>query len=276
MKPTDADVERTVIQPLYRSTVAEAEAAASASGGAAALRVLVLGEANICRSPLAEALIREELAAAGIADKVVCSSRAVQDFAAGEPVPSHVIEECRRQGLTVTPDHVSRVWRPEWDVVDYDLLVAVDRYVAADAMKEVAVYDAIQKEVEYCSKIRGLYEFGEGNEEIDDPLYGNVGGEAEVQAVRQALAALRRSARGLAGALAAAILRPSEEARAEAGKSEALEEGAATEELRQRLEGMLEGMGAFEWDAPPMLRKRQSETVREMAGDGLLSLEGVL
>ena len=42
--------------------------------------------------------------------------------------------------------HTSTYRRPEWDVVDYDLLLAVDRYVAADAMKEVSVWDTIQKD----------------------------------------------------------------------------------------------------------------------------------
>lgn len=278
--PTAEEVGRTVIQPLYRSTPQSSAAAGDASVGQdGALQVLVLGEANICRSPLAAALLRSALAEAGIADRVHCDSRAVQDFAVGERVPPSVLEECRTQGLEVSAGHSARLWRPEWDVCDYDLLVAVDRFVAADAMKEVAVYDTIQKEVEYCGKIRGLYEFGDRKEEIEDPLYGNVGGETELLALRRALLALRASTRGLAQSLAEALgVEGAREAREAEGGSH-LEDQAADPaslgELRQRLDRMLEDMGAFEWDAPPMLRKRTPPMpVEALAGDGLFSLDG--
>jgi len=257
--PTREDVGRLVIDPLFRVTPKAAQ-----KGEEALLQILILGEANICRSPVAEALLRQELSNRGIADVVGCASKSVQDFTVGEGVPESVRQACRDAELPEVPsDHAARMWRPEWDVCDFDLIVAVDRYVAADAMKEVSVWDTIQKEVEYCAKIRGLYEFGRSGKEIQDPLYGNVGGEEELASIRSSFVDLQDAIRGLAEALASAV----QEARAQA-------DPVGKEALQAAVGEMLTSMGAFDWDAPPMLRKRQRPTGLGLS-DGLLDISDI-
>jgi len=254
-------VRRLVVEDTSYRTRPKAADAASESGAKEPLQILILGEANICRSPIAEAMLRAELEAAGLAGVVGIASKAVQDYTVGEGVPEAV-----RTGLEaldvplVAPEHVARKWRPEWDVVDYDLLLAVDRYVAADAMKEVSVWDTIQKEVEYCGKIRGLYEFNPKGTEIEDPLYGNTGGAEEQEALKRTVDELRPAVKGIAAALADAVSRS---------------EGTTQAALRDGLAARIQDMGEFEWDAPPMLRKRSPpiELQQQMLDDGMLTLD---
>ena len=73
----------------------------------------------------------------------------------------------------------------EKDIVLYDLVLVMDKYTAADVLREVSVYVTVQKETQYSRKVRRLGEFhprlkvrdDADGQDIDDPLYGNCGGE---------------------------------------------------------------------------------------------------
>lgn len=74
----------------------------------------------------------------------------------------------------------------EKDIVLFDLVLVMDKFTAADVLREVSVYDTIQKEKRYSAKVRRLGEFHPklklkedvDGQDIDDPLYGNYGGES--------------------------------------------------------------------------------------------------
>ena len=79
------------------------------------------------------------------------------------------------------------------DIVSFDLFLVMDKFTAADVLREVSVYDTISKGGGYSMKVRRLGEFHpvmsksqdpEG-QDIDDPLYGNVGGSEEVVGVSE-------------------------------------------------------------------------------------------
>lgn len=246
----DEAVARTVIQPLYRSIPQ------SNTTRKGPLQILLLSETNICRSPVAEAMLRAELQRVGLGGTVECASKAVRSYAVGEEVPQSVRDACQLRGLSDVDGHKAALWNPEWDVVDFDLILAVDRYVAADAMKEVSVWDTIQKEVEYCFKIRGLYEFDIVGQDIDDPLYGNVGGDEERAALEDTFDALQKAVSALVARLVETL---------------GAEESLSREEAVGALETMLDAMGEFDWNAPPMLRKRSAPPQADLS-DGLMSI----
>eukprot|EP00929_Paragymnodinium_shiwhaense_P036059 TRINITY_DN19379_c0_g1_i3.p1 TRINITY_DN19379_c0_g1~~TRINITY_DN19379_c0_g1_i3.p1 ORF type:complete len:346 (-),score=58.31 TRINITY_DN19379_c0_g1_i3:171-1208(-) len=254
---TEDAVNRLVVPTVIRTTPHASEAKTRRP-----LQVLVLGEANICRSVLAEVLLRQQLEESGLSEDIGCESKAVKDFCVGEAVPANVRAACEAAGVAEIPDtFAGRLWRPEWDVCDFDLLVAVDRYVAADAMKEVSVWDTIQKEVEYCTKIRGLCEFGGAVESISDPLYGNVGGEQELAAVKQTIAELKPAVRGLTSFLADCV----KEAKTADGTDR-------RRKLARALDAGLERKGAMDWNAPPMLTRRTPSPAG--VSNGLFDIEG--
>ena len=106
------------------------DAAAGSPGAAAtppAVRVLVLCTGNICRSPMAEAMLRARLAARGVPAEVSSAGTATE----GEPASDEVLELLRARGLDGS-SHRSR--RLDADrLADADLVVAMARLHVRDA-----------------------------------------------------------------------------------------------------------------------------------------------
>ncbi|MFO1074539.1 MAG: low molecular weight protein-tyrosine-phosphatase [Geminicoccaceae bacterium] len=85
--------------------------------------ILFVCTGNICRSPLAEALLRQEAAAAGVAVEV--DSAGISDEERGNPPDPRARAIARARGL-VLPDRRARRIRPE-DFRRFDLILAMTR-----------------------------------------------------------------------------------------------------------------------------------------------------
>lgn len=94
------------------------------------LRVLALCLGNICRSPVAEALLRRELAAAGVA--AVVSSAGTGDWHVGRPADPRSREVARRHGLNLGGRARQLAAA---DFYEQDLILAMDRQNLADARR---------------------------------------------------------------------------------------------------------------------------------------------
>lgn len=86
------------------------------------LCVVCLG--NICRSPMAEALVRAELTAAGLADRVHVESAGTGDWHLGEPMDRSARAELSRRGFDGSA-HRARQINADW-LDQFDLLIAMD------------------------------------------------------------------------------------------------------------------------------------------------------
>ena len=86
------------------------------------LCVVCLG--NICRSPMAEALIRAELAAAGLTERVQVESAGTGDWHIGEPMDRTARAELMRRGYDGS-SHRARQISAAW-LDQFDLLIAMD------------------------------------------------------------------------------------------------------------------------------------------------------
>src|SRR5215469_16789881 len=80
--------------------------------------VVCLG--NICRSPMAEVLIRDELARAGLAGRVSVQSAGTGYWHLGDPMDRHAMAELARRGLDGSA-HRARQIGPGW-LDRFDLL----------------------------------------------------------------------------------------------------------------------------------------------------------
>jgi protein-tyrosine phosphatase len=91
-------------------------------------RILTVCRGNICRSPMAEFLLRETLEDAGLDGRVEVDSAGVSDEEAGNPIDPRTVEELRRHGHTDHgwSQHVARQVEPEW-IRDRDLVLAATR-----------------------------------------------------------------------------------------------------------------------------------------------------
>jgi protein-tyrosine phosphatase len=88
-------------------------------------RICVVCLGNICRSPTAEALLRDAVERVGLDGKVVVESAGTGDWHVGEPMHPGARAELRRRGLDGSR-HTARRIEPSW-LADYDLLLAMDR-----------------------------------------------------------------------------------------------------------------------------------------------------
>lgn len=94
------------------------------------LRVLALCLGNICRSPVAEALLRQELAKAGV--QAVVGSAGTGDWHVGRPADPRSREVARRHGLEL--EGRARQLSPA-DFYEQDIILAMDAQNLADARR---------------------------------------------------------------------------------------------------------------------------------------------
>ncbi len=127
--------------------------------------VVCLG--NICRSPMAEVVLRDELDKAGLGGKVAVDSAGTGDWHVGEAMDSRARAELSRRGYDGS-GHEARQIRASW-LDDYDLLLAMDRSNVANLRTMAAGDPAL------TGRIRLLRAFDPGSPpgaEVPDPYDG--------------------------------------------------------------------------------------------------------
>ncbi len=157
-------------------------------------RVCLVCLGNICRSPMAEAVLRAELDRAGLSDAVSVESAGTGDWHVGERMYDPARSELDRRGYDGS-GHRARQIEPSW-LADYDLLLAMDADNLADLRRMAGGTAA-------AGRIRLLRSFDPGLTG-DDPFGGQVpdpyGGTPDQYAL--AFDLIEAAAKGLAQRLA--------------------------------------------------------------------------
>jgi protein-tyrosine phosphatase len=154
--------------------------------------VVCLG--NICRSPMAEVVLRDELTKAGLAGKVIVSSAGTGDWHLGEPMDARASAELTRRGYDAS-GHQARQIERSW-LTNFDLVLAMDRRNLANLQRMAAGDPSM------AGRIQLMLSFdpqARRDAEVPDPYDGRSGEFAEVFELVQA------AARGLAARLAAIL-----------------------------------------------------------------------
>jgi protein-tyrosine phosphatase len=155
-------------------------------------RICIVCLGNICRSPMGEVLLRDELRKAGLAGKVEVDSAGTGDWHVGEAMDSGARAELSRRGYDGS-GHEARQIQASW-LDDYDLLLAMDRANLA-SLRRMAAGDE-----ELASRIQLMLSFdpdAPAQAEVPDPYNGSPEDYAQVFEMVEA------PARGLARQLAA-------------------------------------------------------------------------
>lgn len=106
------------------------------------MKILMVCLGNICRSPIAEGLLREKAAQRGLEWKV--ASAGTERFHVGQGAHKQSVKVCQENGLDIS-NHIARRLTPK-DFETYDILYALAtdvyqemKYIApsAEAMKKV-------------------------------------------------------------------------------------------------------------------------------------------
>lgn len=138
------------------------------------MRILCVCLGNICRSPTAEAAIREALHEAGLEHRVDVESAGTGSWQLGNPPDERMARAAREAGLEL--GGTARQVRPE-DFETFDLILAMDRSNEVDL--RVLAPDAASR-----GKIKRFRDFeaGADSRDVPDP-YPGASGSGQFQRV---------------------------------------------------------------------------------------------
>jgi protein-tyrosine phosphatase len=127
-------------------------------------RILLVCMGNICRSPIAEGVLRAGLAKAGLAGEIEVDSAGTLGYHAGEAPDQRAQKAAARRGYDISGLRARRV--READFLRYDMILAMDR-------------DNLAALEQFCPSAQrhrlGLflgYARNVADEEVPDPYYG--------------------------------------------------------------------------------------------------------
>jgi protein-tyrosine phosphatase len=129
-------------------------------------RVCLVCLGNICRSPMAETVLRAQLARAGLGELVVVDSAGTGDWHIGDRMSRQARAALDRRGYDGSA-HRARQFHPSW-LADHDLVLAMDAANLEDLRRMASAPDLAR--IRLFGEVGGLSETGGG--EIPDPYGG--------------------------------------------------------------------------------------------------------
>jgi len=162
-------------------------------------RICLVCLGNICRSPMAEVVLRAELDQAGLSGKVEVDSAGTGDWHLGGPMDPRARAELSRRGYDGT-GHRARQFQPSW-FERYDLVAAMDAGNMARLRRMAPDAETAERIALFLSfdPARADGQGGGRDLEVPDPYNG---GPEEYELVFDLV---RPAARGLADQLAALL-----------------------------------------------------------------------
>jgi protein-tyrosine phosphatase len=128
-------------------------------------RVCFVCLGNICRSPMAEVVLRARLAAAGLDGRVVVDSAGTGDWHVGDRMHRGSRTELAARGYDGS-EHLARQFRPAW-LAERDLILAMDRSNLG-TLRAMAGGPDPERRIRLFSEAAGL-----GKADVPDPYGGN-------------------------------------------------------------------------------------------------------
>jgi low molecular weight protein-tyrosine phosphatase len=155
------------------------------------VRVLFVCLGNICRSPTAEAVLRQLVARADTRLAIEIDSAGIGDWHIGEPPDQRAQAAARRRGVDMSTIRARQFVHDDFAL--FDLILAMDRQNLAELRRRAPA--------QYRERVRLFLEFAPELEthDVPDPYYG---GEAGFE---QVLDLTEQAARGLLAHLASLV-----------------------------------------------------------------------
>ena len=135
---------------------------------ASSISVLIVCMGNICRSPMAEGVLRKYLAEHGGDLSVTVDSAGTHGYHVGHPPDQRAQNAAAKRGVDISNLGARRVDPSDFERFDY--ILAMDRDNLDSLLAEAAA--------EYHDKVRLFLEFSSTNPgaDVPDPYYGSVNG----------------------------------------------------------------------------------------------------
>jgi protein-tyrosine phosphatase len=152
----------------------------------AVYRIAFVCLGNICRSPMAEVVMRSLVVRAGLADRISVASAGTGDWHVGERADPRTVETLAGRGYDGS-QHRAQQFDAGW-FDRYDLVVALDRRNLADLL-EMAPAD--RRDDVRMLRAHDPLAVDDGDVDVPDPYYGGPDGFTD------ALELVERACRGL-------------------------------------------------------------------------------
>lgn len=125
------------------------------------IKILFVCHGNICRSPMAEFIMKDMVKKAGLEDRFEIASAATSAEEIGNPVYPPAKRELAAHGIGCKGKTARQICRADYD--RWDLLIGMENYNIRNMLR---VFGSDPE-----SKIRLLLSFAGSGAEIDDPWY---------------------------------------------------------------------------------------------------------
>ncbi len=125
------------------------------------VKVLFVCHGNICRSPMAEFVLKDMVEKRGLSDRFVIASAATSSFEIGNPVHRGTQRRLAREGITCRGKTARRVSKDDYDI--YDLIIGMDEL----NMRSLGRFYGKDEE----GKIHKLLEFADRSDDVADPFF---------------------------------------------------------------------------------------------------------
>jgi protein-tyrosine phosphatase len=127
------------------------------------MKILFVCLGNICRSPMAEAVMKEKLASSGFADKVTVASGATSRWEEGNPPHPGTQKILNKHNISFEGMYSTPITTQDFE--NYDLLIGMDNSNVED-MKRIAPAGTTDKIHLFMELVNG-----KETEEVPDPYY---------------------------------------------------------------------------------------------------------
>lgn len=125
------------------------------------IKILFVCHGNICRSPMAECVLKNMVAQSGRSSEFYIDSAATSQEEIGNPIYPPAIRKLKEEGIPLSGHRAVQMTREDYD--KYDLLLAADSANLRD-MRRIAGGDP-------QGKIRRLLDYTSRPRDIADPWY---------------------------------------------------------------------------------------------------------
>lgn len=127
------------------------------------LKIMFVCHGNICRSPMAEFVMKDKIKERGLEDRVKVFSSATSYEETGNPVYPPAVAKMREEGVTIYPHKAVTIEKDDYDF--YDMFVGMEqRNVSRMLLKFGSDPE---------NKVSRLLDYGDNPRDIADPWYND-------------------------------------------------------------------------------------------------------